>query len=105
MGPTVAAAGDGRLAAGRLSEQMSPSREAAPAPVAQWIERPPPEREVASSNLAGRVVRSGAAGEIPGQTELSSEASGRQRSGRLPTSADSDLDKRAEPWPSPRRIV
>src|SRR4029079_18321970 len=28
----------------------------APAPVAQWIERSPPEREVASSNLAGRVV-------------------------------------------------
>ena len=24
------------------------------APVAQWIERSPPEREVASSNLAGR---------------------------------------------------
>ena len=27
-----------------------------PAPVAQWIERSPPEREVASSNLAGRVA-------------------------------------------------
>jgi hypothetical protein len=25
------------------------------APVAQWIERPPPERKVASSNLAGRI--------------------------------------------------
>ena len=29
------------------------------APVAQWIERSPPEREVASSNLAGRIFQSG----------------------------------------------
>ncbi len=29
-----------------------------PAPVAQWIERPPPERKVASSNHAGRVLES-----------------------------------------------
>jgi hypothetical protein len=31
------------------------SLRASRAPVAQWIERPPPERKVASSNLAGRV--------------------------------------------------
>jgi hypothetical protein len=34
----------------------------ASAPVAQWIERSPPEREVASSNLAGRVVEVPATG-------------------------------------------
>ena len=50
---TVAVAG-GRDGGGKLSPAQAPSSTASSAPVAQWIERSPPEREVASSNLAGR---------------------------------------------------
>ena len=52
------AAGGCRGAGGcRRSRRSRGSRLAPPAPVAQWIERCPPEAEVASSNLAGRVIR------------------------------------------------
>src|ERR1019366_97339 len=69
IGATVAAQNGPRRAgthAGGCGGAKLRARDAVPrtssAPVAQWIERSPPEREVASSNLAGRVQESPANG-------------------------------------------
>ena len=67
-------------------------RRASPAPVAQWIERSPPEREVASSNLAGRVPEAAANSDPPDglrvlPTSPTPPGRGRRQRGRGPNRA------------------
>ena len=57
VGPRVAGSTNVREHAGKLCGAAARGGHPAwPAPVAQWIERSPPEREVAGSNPAGRAV-------------------------------------------------